>query len=277
MTKLRIAAAASVLTLVVGLAGYKLSTGTNNNETTNTVTVNSADVVTSNGKADVKITTKEVLRIDAAPSQIILLNTQVDAFAVKLMKDKLERSREQGVTRMFIVIDSPGGSVVDGADLISYMRSSNLQIDTVCVAICASMAAQIHQAGRNRLMAEKSILMFHPASGGTQGTLEQMLNQLTMFKKYVDRLDAEVAARSKISYAEFKSLLANELWLEAADALNMGFADKIAYVNYSLGNEDGEEVYDVRKEIAKTVVKDIKDILKPLTTKQSAETVREFK
>ncbi|MFN9917012.1 MAG: ATP-dependent Clp protease proteolytic subunit, partial [Pirellulaceae bacterium] len=128
-----------------------------------------------------------------------------------------------------------------------------------------------------RLMAEKSILMFHPASGGTQGTLEQMLNQLTMFKKYVDRLDAEVAARSKISYAEFKSLLANELWLEAADALNMGFADKIAYVNYSLGNEDGEEVYDVRKEIAKTVVKDIKDVLKPLTTKQSAETVREFK
>lgn len=87
-------------------------------------------------------------------------------------------------------------------------------------------------------------MMFHPASGGVQGTLEQMLSQLNMIKLYVDRLDAEVALRSGLDYNEFKTLLAVEYWLESEDALNKNLADNLIFISY---DRNSTEVLDIDK------------------------------
>src|SRR5258706_433270 len=53
---------------------------------------------------------------------------------------------------MTLVINSPGGSVIDGAEIISAIEAAKGPVNTLCVQICASMAAMIHQYGAQRLM-----------------------------------------------------------------------------------------------------------------------------
>ena len=195
--------------------------------------------------------TYKINKITTAASNVILINTEISLQSVQLVIAKLEELRLSGTSQVFLVIDSPGGSVVDGADLITYMKTSNMRIDTYCKAICASMAAHIHQSGKTRYVAEKSILMFHPASGGAKGTIEAMLGQIKMFKKYVDRLDADVAKRSGIEFNKFKSMLSQELWLEAADALDLNLADKMAYIIYGQTFDDEVGVFDLKSEMRK--------------------------
>jgi ATP-dependent protease ClpP protease subunit len=121
------------------------------------------------------------------------------------------------------------------------------------------MAAQIHQAGKVRLMTEKSLLMFHPASSRVQGTLEEMLSQLNAIKIYVDRLDAEVAARAGIKYDDFKRLVVSELWIEGVDALDLGLTDGLAFifVKQSFGSEI---VFNLRQKLGDKTTNDVKGI-----------------
>lgn len=186
----------------------------------------------------------DIVRITPDPKQVILFNVPVTYESVELTINRLEKLQQEGVTEAYIKLDSPGGSVLDGAKLLSYIKASPMTIHTICDGLCASMAAQLFEVGKTRLMTDKSVLMFHPASGGVQGTLEQMLSQLNMIKLYVDRLDAEVALRSGLDYNEFKTLLAVEYWLESEDALNKNLADNLIFISY---DRNSTEVLDIDK------------------------------
>ena len=153
---------------------------------------------------------------------------------------------------IYLVLDSPGGSVVDGARLINYIKYSGKNIVTVCDNMCASMAFQIFQVGKKRLMTDKAIIMAHPASGGSQGTLENMYEIIKMFKLYVDRLDAEVAARAGIDYKEFKFLVANNIWVETPEALKMNLADGVVYLTTFGGHNGNGQPTDVLNYLKKT-------------------------
>ncbi len=170
-------------------------------------------------------------RIEASPEQVIIFDVPVMGASVDLLLQNLERIRAAGYKNAYLILDSPGGSVLDGGRAIAYMKTSKLNVITVCAGLCASMAAQIHQQGKQRLMYPKSTLMFHQAFGGLSGSLEQMMQQLKWITAYVDRLDLEVVSRTKMSYTEFKAAVGNELWIEAPDALAKGFSDGLVYVS----------------------------------------------
>lgn len=138
------------------------------------------------------------------------------------------------VEPIYILINSPGGSVLAGATIISAIQASKAPVNTVCVELCASMAAMIHQYGTNRLVINRSILMFHPASGGgSDGEVDKQFAELNFFKRFIGKMEENAANRAKISYKEYKYLSGTELWLDSEDALNSNFADKIVYVNGS--------------------------------------------
>lgn len=140
---------------------------------------------------------------------------------------------------MTIILNSPGGSVFDGAAIISAIEAAKGPVNTLCVQLCASMAAMIHQYGTNRLMLNRSVLMFHPAAGGVQGTLDQIGSRYTLFKSFIGKMEENVARRAKISFAEYKQRATVELWIDAEDSVNQGFADKIVFVR----GDDASKLY----------------------------------
>lgn len=203
--------------------------------TTETVT----PIVVSEDKA-LTSTKQSVLHVDANSSQIILLNTEVSEESVNEVISELQKAKENN-DRVYLVISSPGGSVISGVKLVSYIENSKIEINTVCSEVCASMAFHIFEAGKNRYMENRSILMGHPASGGARGTLPEMLSMLNAVKLLTDRLDAKIAKRANIPYEKFEVMVLRNLWIEAVDAVKMGLADKIIALNY---DKMGTNVFD---------------------------------
>ena len=222
----------------VGCSTYGVSSGADKKVSSATVVTYSTQASTqtttppsSNGSANV-ISKGEstVSSIEPSSNNVVLLDSEVFADSIDLVIGELERLRRDGHKQAYLLITSPGGSVAAGAKLISYMDATDIKVNTICEIICASMAAHIHQAGKTRYMVDRSILMFHPASGGAQGTIEQMLSQINMYKLMVDRLDASASSKSNLSYDTFKGLVAHELWMDAQTSLEYKFTDGLAYV-----------------------------------------------
>lgn len=152
---------------------------------------------------------------------------------------------------MTIIINSPGGSVVDGAEIIAAIEAASGPVNTLCVELCASMAAMIHSYGTHRLMLNHSIVMFHPASGGVEGEVDKMYSRLSTLKRYVGKMELNVAKRAKISYEQYKARSGVEMWLDAEDAVAQGFADGIVFVRGS----DSQKLYvDLPSEFNSTQV-----------------------
>ena len=54
---------------------------------------------------------------------------------------------------------------------------------------------------------------------------------------YIGKMEMNAATRSKISYEEYKRLSGVELWLDAEDAYNSHFADKVVFIRGSDSNK----------------------------------------
>lgn len=203
----------------------------------------------------VSIDPLSVLRIEASPEQIILLNTEVNETSVNLIINRLNHTPEK---KVYLIINSPGGSVVSGAKLIAYIQSSPVEVDTVCTEFCASMAFHIFEAGKKRYMFDRAFLMGHPASGGASGTMPNMLSMLNAIQRMMDRLDGAVAARAGIPRDQFNVMVLNNIWIESPDAVRMRLADRIIFLAYDMPTDSGfpgeegrrrraqQELYDIR-------------------------------
>jgi ATP-dependent Clp protease protease subunit len=172
-------------------------------------------------------------------SRIVYIYGEINESSAPLVASsilKLSSSSEP----MYIFIDSPGGSVISGAAIISAMEAAKGPVNTVCVQLCASMAAMIHQYGTNRLMLNRAFLMFHPASGGVDGEVDKAFSRLGTMRRFIGKMEENVATRSSISYDDYKRKSGVELWLDAEDAFNSKFADKIIYIRGS----DAEKLFN---------------------------------
>jgi ATP-dependent Clp protease, protease subunit len=130
-----------------------------------------------------------------------------------------------------LLINSPGGSVVDGALIVDAINGSKAPVNTLCVQVCASMAAFIHQYGKQRYVLPHAVLMFHPASGGTFGDIDRMASELAMFQRYVGSMELNAAKRANLSIDEYKKESAIQLWLTGEESVRAGFADGVVYVS----------------------------------------------
>ena len=190
--------------------------------------------------------------------KVVFLDAEVFADSVELVIHELEEARLSGIKHVYLIITSPGGSVIAGGRLIAYLDSTPLTVDTVCQTICASMAAHIHQVGKTRYMVDRSVLMFHRASGGSQGTLEQMEAEISMFKRYVDRFDEYAANRAGIPFAQFKEVTGRDLWISSKEAAELKLTDKIAFFTF---NSKGTEQFSVKEQLKKLNIATPKEVL----------------
>jgi len=181
-------------------------------------------------------TTLKVTKLNLKSAKIVILNDEVNSETANAVIEGIQKANATNSSQpIYLLLDSPGGSVLDGARIISAMQASKAPVYTVCLQICASMAAMILEYGVERYAVDRSIIMFHPASIGAmvQGELDKVVSRFTFLKRYVDKMDYYTAARSGQSYASFKALTSQELWIDAEDALASKLIDKVVRVDIS--------------------------------------------
>ena len=172
---------------------------------------------------------KSIKQLELTSANTILLVGEIGA-EQSLLGQEINMKAQSGKP-LYLLINSPGGSVLDGNMIVSAIQASSVPIYTICFQMCASMASAIFEAGVKRYMVDRSILMFHEASGGVQGQFNQMKSRLNIFDKLVYKMDKDIAARVGIPLDQFLAKLPNELWLDAEDAVQQHYADGLVNVN----------------------------------------------
>lgn len=116
-------------------------------------------------------------------------------------------------------INSPGGVILDAYAIYNAILKSKTKVDTYAVGIAASSAALIFQAGRNRVMADYSILMYHNPQGDGDAKV------MDAFKTSIVTMVA--SKNPEISSELISKMMNSETWINPEEALKCGFCDKI--------------------------------------------------
>lgn len=174
---------------------------------------------------------KNVMKVTVDQSRVLYLLGVVDFPNMQILSNEIKRLSAKSNDPIWLLIDSPGGSVLDGATLISQIEASSAPVYTVCTRLCASMAAMIHSYGAKKYSTDRSILMYHPASGGAQGQVNNMLSQLTTLTRYLDKMVANVIGRSSLSKDEYDKLVPFELWIDSDDSVTKGLSEAVINLN----------------------------------------------
>ncbi len=130
-------------------------------------------------------------------------------------------------SEIVVHINSPGGEVPEALAIYSALRmkaDAGVKVTTVTDGIAASAASMIFMAGTERVMFPYSMLFLHRIMSGLRGnaaehraeaeTLEQM--EASVYSVYRDNIS--------IGDDALNALLDDESWINADDALTMGFS-----------------------------------------------------
>ncbi len=166
----------------------------------------------------------KIIGLDVEDADTLRLNGEISENAVQMANLILDLKPSD--KPLWLLINSPGGSVLDGAALLSAMQASKRPINTVCMQICASMAAVIHQYGVKRYMNDRAILMFHDAAGGASGYVPHMKAQIDLIDHYFHKMDDYIAKRAGTDPELFKLKCgAQNVWLDSDDAIEQHFSE----------------------------------------------------
>lgn len=130
---------------------------------------------------------------------------------------------------IYMTLDTPGGSVFDGIDLIRVMRSLPCEVHTISLE-ADSMGFKIAQASAYRYMTMGGTHMSHRASlGRIGGTLDgELESRIDYIKQAVEMLNVIAAAKIGITVEQYKEKIRNEWWLVGEEAVKQGTADEMA-------------------------------------------------
>lgn len=106
-----------------------------------------------------------------------------------------------------LFINSPGGSLSSGKQILATMEGSQTPIETISQGgQLASMAFVIFVGADIRKMSRHSEPMYHNLLAGTEGTFSEMKNQISYYERLQNEMDEYVAERTKIPLKKLKKL-----------------------------------------------------------------------
>jgi len=135
-------------------------------------------------------------------------------------------------TAVYLYINSPGGSVLAGLEVINYIKGLQGSNRTIhCIANNAmSMAFVILQYCTTRYVQYGSTLMQHQMSLSVEGSLANVNSRMAYLNQISTELTTYQAKRLDLSIQDFNQKVHNDWWLYSSDILKWKAADEITSV-----------------------------------------------
>lgn len=130
---------------------------------------------------------------------------------------------------ILMYINSPGGSVNAGLAIYDTMNFIQCEVHTICMGICASMAAILLSAGTKgkRSALKHSEVMIHQPLGGMQGQAKDMEIATQHILKMKHKLYTILAQNTKQHYDTIASDCDRDYYMDAQEAQTYGLIDVI--------------------------------------------------
>lgn len=167
--------------------------------------------------------------IKLRPNNFVTLRGPIDGTSASIIVDKLISLQ---ANEIYLYLDSPGGSVMAGLQIIQAIESLQqigIKVNTIANNI-ASMAFIIHQSGTKRYVRPWSILMQHQMSYGNDGQFYNIKSHEKLMDNLYQQLLLKQAIRANITLNQFDELTKHDIWLLGAESINHNFADEVANV-----------------------------------------------
>ena len=167
------------------------------------------------------------IRAQTTGAEVVIYD-EIGAYGVSAKGFLAELGALPDATPLGLRLNSPGGSVFDAVAIYNAIKRHSGTVTVWIDGIAASAASYIAMAGDEIVMPENAFLMIHDPAGMVMGTAIDMRAMAEALDKIKGSLLQGYAAKSGRPQEEIAPLMAAETWLDAKDALDLGFADRIA-------------------------------------------------
>ncbi|WP_323985898.1 head maturation protease, ClpP-related [Microbacterium plantarum] len=132
------------------------------------------------------------------------------------------------VDQIILRINSPGGEVFEGVSILNMLRAHKAKVTAVVDGLAASAASVIAAGCDDTVMSPGTQMMIHSPWTFTLGSAAEL-------RKDAERLDGIESSiieiyEDKAGVKNWTQLLADETWMNATEAVNLGLADRVAVI-----------------------------------------------
>ena len=134
---------------------------------------------------------------------------------------------------VYIYINSPGGEISAGLMIYDIIQGSTLPITMVCTGLAASMAAILlagGQKGKRLILPHSKVMIYEPLlRGGLGGSASSIKNISESILETRGIVNGILAQHTGKSLEEINTATSFDNYMNAADAVEFGICDRIAY------------------------------------------------
>ena len=161
--------------------------------------------------------------------RIIILNGEIDDNLANTVVAQLLYLDSLNTNDISLYINSPGGSITAGMAIYDTMNFIKSDVSTICIGMCASMAAFLLSSGEKgkRYTLPNGEIMIHQPLGGAQGQATEIKIAAERILKLKEKLNRILSKNTNQDIKKIEQDTERDYFLDAEEALDYGLIDKI--------------------------------------------------
>ena len=161
--------------------------------------------------------------------RIVFLSGEINDEVANLIVSELLYLNSLNNEDIYLYINSPGGSVTAGMAIYDTMNFIKCDVSTICVGMCASMAAFLLSSGAKgkRVCLKNGEVMIHQPLGGVQGQATEIKIHAERIIKLKEKLNKILASNTGKDIKKIERDTERDYYLDSKEALEYGLVDKV--------------------------------------------------
>lgn len=166
--------------------------------------------------------------------RIIYFNSEVNSDTASIVTAQLQYLASIGSEDINMWVNSPGGSVYDGYQILDTMALIEPSVATTVTGMAASMGAMIQMCGTRgkRSILPHARIMIHQPLGGCKGQATEIISEAKEIEKLRDELYKIISQRTGQDYDKVFADCERDHWLTAEESLAYGLVDKVVELKW---------------------------------------------
>lgn len=153
-----------------------------------------------------------------------VIGDEFDGLAASDVVEEIRRLEGDAVT---VLLNSPGGLVTEGLSIFQELATHPAHVTVEISGVAASMGSAIAMAGDTIRMGRQARMMVHDPRTFAAGTAEDLRSAAEMLESLGTSLADIYASRTGLSRERVEAMMAEETWMSAEEAEELGFVDEV--------------------------------------------------